>query len=265
MSRSICVWAAVGTATVALAFAGLSVPAKAASTQQISAPFTEGAQFHGTVSIDCSNSPGPTITLSGALAFDGIDLKAIFRNNVKGTHEYTDTFSVSGVLLPDGESITIPKQPVLGGAGGNPFIWVQFLDGAGHALTDEIFLGRCVQGLTTNIDPSFFLNALVTGEASIDCVNHPGPFITFGGGFTTSGLKARFIFRNNDNPVGGPHEAIVTRDFTLLSSFTKIAFPKQPSLGGAGGNPLVYLQFVDADGHALTDEIALGRCVQSKK
>jgi len=47
--------------------------------------------------------------------------------------------------VPAGESITIPKQPVLGGVAGNPFIWVQLEDGNGRALTDEVYLGRCEQ------------------------------------------------------------------------------------------------------------------------
>src|SRR6266704_1018572 len=62
----------------------------------------------------CDNSPGPYVTVS-----------------------------------PAGQAITIPKQPVLGGAGGNPFIWLQLVDDKGAPLTGEIYLGRCVQGLTS--------------------------------------------------------------------------------------------------------------------
>ena len=257
-------WPRAGTA--ALAFAGLSLAAIADGTVHVSAPIQEAVTLHGTVAIDCSNSPGPQITLSGELALEGIDLKAIFRNNAKGTHQTTETFSVTGVLLPEGDTITIPKQPANGGVGGNPFIWLQFLDASGNELSGEIFLGRCVQGLSlVNVDPTFFLNAIVAGDVTIDCTNHPGPFITFDGGFTISGLKARFIFRNNDNPVGGPHTAIATVDVTLVTNGTEIRFPKQPPLGGVGGNPLISIQFTDADGNPLSDEIALGRCVQSKK
>ena len=34
---------------------------------------------------------------------------------------------------------------VLGGVGGNPWIWVQFLHTDGEAASDEILIGRCVQ------------------------------------------------------------------------------------------------------------------------
>jgi hypothetical protein len=48
-------------------------------------------------------------------------------------------------LLEDGKTITFAKQPPLGGAGGNPHIWVQFLDGSGRDLCEPIYVGRCVQ------------------------------------------------------------------------------------------------------------------------
>jgi len=47
------------------------------------------------------------------------------------------------VLIPEGERLTFHKQPPLGGAGGNPLIYLQFLTPGGQALTDYIKLGRC--------------------------------------------------------------------------------------------------------------------------
>jgi hypothetical protein len=144
----------------------------------------------------------------------------------------------------------------LGGVGGNPYIWIQFYDSHNHALTDEIFLGRCVQGLTLNND---FLNDVVgaTTISSDGCDNHPGPVITFGGNLTLSGLKARFIFRNN---VKGTHTAEAKSDVNIIINGTPLTIPKQPVQGGAGGNPLVYIQFQETDGTDITDPILLGRC-----
>jgi len=88
--------------------------------------------------LGCENSPGPQITLSGAVKLGGLNTDLIFRNNVKGTHTYTAESSVAIVAVPAGGSIVIPKQPVLGGVGGNPFIWVQ-------PIGTEKLLGRCVQ------------------------------------------------------------------------------------------------------------------------
>ena len=68
------------------------------------------------------------------------------------------TLETNVVLLNLGESITIPKQPVRGGVGRNPHIYIQFTDCRGGNLGDEIYLGRCVQGVT--LDPAVLLNAL---------------------------------------------------------------------------------------------------------
>jgi len=44
-----------------------------------------------------------------------------------------------------GSALTLPKQPVQGGAGGNPIISVQFLDADDDELSDLFVLGRCNQ------------------------------------------------------------------------------------------------------------------------
>lgn len=254
--------AKAGVTTMALL--GLCLTATGDSDQRINAPLAMPVAIEGTIAIDCSNSPGPQVTLSGDLLIGGLNVQAIFRNNVKGTHEHLEQFATGAVLLPEDTTITIPKQPVLGGVGGNPFIWVQILDGRGRALTEEIFLGRCVQGVMP-IAPRFYMDALASVDVHLECANNPGPFITVNGGLILSGLKARFIFRNNDNPVGGPHRADATVEALLLPAGTAIKFPKQPVLGGVGGNPWIWLQFLYPDGEPASEEFFIGRCVQSSK
>ncbi|HKS35900.1 MAG TPA: hypothetical protein VJW76_01835 [Verrucomicrobiae bacterium] len=254
-----------GVATLALL--GLGLPAGvSASEKQVSTAFSMPVQVNGTVTMmDCDNSHGPQVTLDATLVLGGLNVQAIFRNNVKGTHEHVEEFVTSAVVLPEGGTITLPKQPVLGGTGGNPFIWIQFLDGDNNTLTEEIFLGRCVQGLT-EVDPGFYTDVIAKANVLLDgCSNNPGPFITVDGGLTLSGLKARFIFRNNDNPVGGPHKATRTAEVVLIPSGTTIKFPKQPVLGGVGGNPWIWIQFVHPDGEPASQEILAGRCVQGSK
>lgn len=252
--------------TVAIAAGGLAALASAHGSQTVATEIALPAVLSGNVQIDCSNSPGPTVTLSGELVLGGLDVLAIFRNNVKGTHEYVDEVSLDATVLPQGSKITVPKQPVRGGTGGNPFIWVQFLDGDGHALTGEIYLGRCVQGIANvRISPAMWFDTLAVADVEVDCANNPGPWITIDGFLVLPGLQARFIFRNNDNPVGGPHEATRVVDVGLIAEGTAIRFPKQPSLGGVGGNPWMWIQFTDPDGEPASDEIFIGRCVQGSK
>ena len=212
----------------------------------------------------CDNSPGPYITLTGELSFGGLRVQLIFRNNMKGTHVHTEETTATVTVVPEGETIQFAKQPPEGGVGGNPFIWIQFTDEEGSAISDEIFLGRCVQGLFA-ADASFFIPALAT--ANIEggsCSNSPGPFITLSGELRLSGINATLIFRNNDNPVGGPHEHEEPTEVSvvILPEGETIQFAKQPPLEGAGGNPWIFLVFVDEEGNPLSDEFLLGRCVQ---
>jgi hypothetical protein len=205
------------------------------------------------------------VTLSGDLVLGGLKVAAIFRNNQKGTHTRIEEVTYNGELLPPGQAISIPKQPVRGGAGGNPFVWVQFLDGYGKAVTAEIYLGRCVQGLAAPVNPAFALSTLATSNTNVSCSNNPGPWITVSGNLVLPGLKVRYIFRNSDNPVGGPHKADIIIDTSLIAAGTPIVFPKQPSLGGVGGNPWIYTQFLYSDGSPASDEYLIGRCVQLSK
>jgi hypothetical protein len=206
----------------------------------------------------CNNSPGPQVTLDGEIALGGLQATLTFQNNLKGTHTTVVSFETNVVLLNLGSKITIPKQPVLGGVGGNPFIWIQFLDKDGKALSGETFIGRCVQGLRLENDVlnSVAATALISAAG---CNNNPGPYITFGGDLNMSGLKARLIFRNN---VKGPHVAEAFTDVDLIVDGFPLVIPKQPVLGGAGGNPLIWVDFEQGNGDPITDQIFLGRCVQ---
>jgi hypothetical protein len=232
--------------------------ASALADQLVSAQFN--MPIHVTSQINetgCDNSPGPQITLEGEISLGGLGIQLVFQNNVKGTHQTVVTFATNVVLVPLGDKIVIPKQPVDGGVGGNPHIWIQFYGKAGN-LSDEIYLGRCVQGLKLEND---FLNSTLAAVliSSEGCFNHPGPTITFGGGETHAGLKARFIFRNN---VKGTHMAEDTREVTLLPDGAQVVIPKQPVLGGSGGNPLIWVDFLQGNGDPIGDPTFLGRCNQ---
>jgi hypothetical protein len=209
--------------------------------------------------IGCNNSPGPQITIDGAITLGGLSANLIFENNAKGTHtDVVTTWATNIALVPLNTPIVIPKQPVLGGVGGNPYIYLQFFDSKGNALTDEMLLGRCVQGFSLGAD---FLNEVIgaTTVSAAGCDNHPGPVITMGGQIVLSGLKARIIFRNNAK---GTHSAQTYTDVDIIVDGTAITIPKSPSQGGAGGNPLILLQFLPGNGTPITDPIMLGRCNQ---
>lgn len=215
---------------------------------------------------DCSNNPGPFITLEGVTVLGGFGVEMSFTNNMKRTHEYTADKIVDVSLSPSLQTITIPKQPVLGGTGGNPFIWIQFVNAAGTPTSPEYFIGRCVQGGKWGFNQV----RSATGAGSlaftaIRCENSPGPFITFDAGISMGGVGVQVIFRNNDNPVGGPHEAVRSSVLTIIPDGLSFTFPKQPVLGGVGGNPWIWAAFTDGDGTVVGEQNLVGRCEQLSK
>ncbi len=142
------------TAMVALVLAVLGVAGVAHATTTVSATFQTPVHVQTSMTTSgCDNSPGPKVTLQGAMSLGGVGVQLLFENNLAGTHTFTVDSSSSAVVIPAGQSVTIPKQPVLGGTGGNPFISIQFVDNHNNPLSNEIFLGRCVQGLfNTSVD-----------------------------------------------------------------------------------------------------------------
>lgn len=250
--------------------ANILAATSAGAPTQVNATFAQPLRVSTVTELSgCDNSPGPYITLSGELAIGGLGSRMTFRNNAKGTHEYSDERKVDVVVVPAGQTVTIPKQPSRGGVGGNPFIWIKFENSEGEAVSDEIYLGRCVQGLRGNTSVDFSGLAEALAEISVaECANSPGPYITLSGDLALkSGVNAKLIFQNNDNPVGGPHEAhadaVVT--FRLVPPGQTVTFPKQPVLGGVGGNPWIWFAFLTAQGAQIGEEYLLGRCEQLSK
>lgn len=253
----------LSVAVLAILIVGYST-APVFAAQQVSTNYSMPVHLQMSPSAsDCENSPGPNITLNGELALSGIEVQLIFRNNVKGTHTHVEETTASVVVIPAGESIQFPKQPVLGGVGGNPFIWIQFMDSKGNALTDELFLGRCVQGLS-ELDADFAIPTSLVATATADSCSNKASFITLTGELALEGLDAKLIFRNNDNPVGGPHEhdEEASTKIVIIPEGQSIQFPKQPPLGGVGGNPWISLRFLDENDQLIGQEFLLGRCVQ---
>lgn len=249
-----------------MAFGG-AFPAQAQQTvtQAVSIP----ALLQGSVSSwDCTNNPGPWITFEGSVALAGVNAELVFRNNInRDVHTLVEDVQVVTVISTD-DKIVIPKQPSHvfldgegTGVGGNPWISVQLIDRDGNPLTDEKLLGRCVQG-AFNPTAEFVTGAVAQAVIQIaDCANSPGPYINVDGSVSFSGVKARFIFRNQDSE-GAPHEAIAVVDLIGIQEGFTLRFPKQPVLGGVGGNPWISVRFAKAGGELLSQEVLLGRCVQ---
>lgn len=265
----------VGLIALALVLAAfslvLAVPAtRATNTNAItttsvseSLPMPMQTSLSATAS-GCTNAPGPTITLSGVAALGGLWVDLTFQNNADGTHTFTSESQVTANVVPANDPITIPKQPVDGGVGGNPWIWFEFTDPSGNAMTSPMFLGRCVQGLT-GVNAALTVAALATAHIDGGTCSNTGSTISLSGEMSLSGLNGMLMFANSNNPVGGPHSTNVAAAMSvvLIPAGQSITFQKQPSLGGVGGNPWIFLDFTDSLGNFPTDPVLLGRCVQN--
>jgi len=244
--------------TVAALTLGLAATASAAS---FSANVKQNARVSLTATPSgCENNPGPYITLNGQLSLSGVTARIILSNNAKFTHSASSDVSADVVLVPAGESIRIAKQPSRGGVGGNPWIYFQFTDCKGGTVGSPIKLGRCVQGLG-NVNGNFPIPTAIAAALTGGCSNSPGPFITLGGDLRMGGLCGQIILTNNAKFTHAATEDVVV-DVTLLEDGKVITFAKQPPLGGAGGNPHIYVQFLSGTGESLCSPIYIGRCVQ---
>jgi hypothetical protein len=240
----------------------LTLAATTAHAASISQSFAQTARvsLQATPS-GCENNPGPYITLNGEIALSGASARIMLSNNDKGTHTASTDVSADVVILPAGQTIQIAKQPSRGGVGGNPWIYLQFTNGHGDDLGSPILLGRCVQGLT-HVNQAFQLPCGVTGSVTGgDCTNSGGPFITLSGELRLGGLNARLILTNNAKFTHAAAADVVV-DVVLIPEGQSITFAKQPPLGGAGGNPIISVQFIGGSGEPLGSKIVLGRCNQ---
>jgi len=224
---------------------------------------------HGTLDLDitfdgCTNHPGPTITFTGLSGLSGQEVKILGKNNVKGTH-VTDPAIVATVTetLSDPAGIQLPKQPVQGGVGGNPWIYFQPTFEDGSPLGPVLLLGRCVQGLRHAHFDFDWLSLLDMNVDTDSCLNSPGPTIRLSGLFDSGpGVKGNLLFSNQQLSKIPRHlaekEGVVT--FTLVPKpGSPTSFDKRPPFGGAGGNPLIFAQLLQ-EGVEVGDEMFLNRC-----
>jgi hypothetical protein len=91
----------------------------------------------------CANHPGPTINVDGSVTFAGLQERVIARDGTGGAVVGSATAPLDIVALPAGQTLSVPKQPVRGGVGGNPWISARLVDADGKPLTDEVQVGRC--------------------------------------------------------------------------------------------------------------------------
>ncbi|HEX6883708.1 MAG TPA: hypothetical protein VF530_10025 [Planctomycetota bacterium] len=245
--------------TTLLALAALTLPPGNGGTITRSLPQGAHLSLAATAS-GCENNPGPYITIDGALTLSGVAARIILTNNRRFTHVTEADVTADVEIVPVGQEIRIHKQPVLGGVGGNPWFYLQFSDGE-RLLGKPKLIGRCVQGLNP---VALDFDLPTTAHATVDsdaCSNSGGPTITLNGELKLGGFYGHLILTNNAR-FTHVTSADVVINIVIVPAGQSIVFAKQPPLDGAGGNPYIFLQFLDGSQSALGDPIFVGRCNQ---
>ncbi len=245
---------------------GLSVALVAAvacssgeSSQSQSATLTQVTTSDVDAAVLAANcGVSPVVTLDGKITLSGLGLRLTFRNNEKGTHENVQEVTSDVVVVPNGQTIAIPSFSA-DGTTKDPYVWVQLVDGNGNAVTGELLLGRCADGLANVATTA---PVVATAHVDVESCDNTGSSVSVTGKVTLSGLTMRVIFRDS---LDAKSSTVVTTQASLVVVPLDQAFtiPKQPSRGGVGGNPWIYAQFIDGSGNALGSQVLLGRCVPS--
>jgi len=245
---------------IAPAALALLVAASPVWSASVSSTVSQKASARCNVSTSgCTNNPGPYITINGELELGGVKAKIILTNNAKFTHVAAADVVADVDLIPEGDKLVFAKQPSRGGVGGNPWIYLQFNDCKGKDYTKPILLGRCVQGLSTGKADFDLPTGARMNVSGGECSNSPGPYITLDGEMKLGGLGAKLILTNNAKFTHAASADVVI-DIVLIEDGKSLTFHKQPSCGGAGGNPWIYVQFCDGKGDAFGSPILVGRC-----
>src|SRR5262245_38999897 len=206
----------------------------------------------------CSASPGPQVSVQGALTVSGLNAQLIFRNT--GPQFPQEPIVVEQVVVPAQSQVSTPTQSIVAGLGNNPFMWLQIVDAKGRPLTSEQFLGRCEQATFTPT-VSFAAPASATADVvATDCSASQGPSVSLDGATELSALTARIIFRNTDSvhPGGSVNQSV--SEMMILPAGQSYSFPAQAILANSGPNPLISLQLRQEDSSAVGSELLFGRC-----
>src|ERR1051326_4883768 len=87
--------------------------------------------------------PGASVALNGGLTLESAVTARITLRGDATSASTSGTLQL--VVVPDQAAIQFAKQPVNGGAGGNPWIYLQFIGASGAPVGQEILVGRCSQ------------------------------------------------------------------------------------------------------------------------
>jgi len=235
--------------------------ATGAATPEVSQAFSMPVHVTTTAQLSgCNTGQGVSVALNGQLALPGLGARLTFYNNEKGTHDATVVAQGEASVIPARATITIPDRATQSSVSGDPSLSLQIVDGSGRPLTDDVSLGAC-GGSLGPLSGDFVLPA--TARASVtSCQNGPGASTALSGALTLQAGVAAKVTLQGDSTSAVRTATSGTLQIDIVPAQGTVQFAKQPVRGGTGGNPWIYLQFLDAAGAPFGQEFLIGRCSQ---
>jgi hypothetical protein len=210
----------------------------------------------------CRSAAGATITFGGSVEVQGAGVRLVLTNNAQFTHETSIDVASELAVVPATFTIDVPSSSISSSSSTTRTIWIEIVDDQGSVLAGPVLVASCADPSRT-VSTSLALPAeLIVHDASTtDCVNHaPGATVMLDGALRLSALSARLLFADGDD-LATAHVVELPVTAAVIVASRDIAIPKQPVHGGVGGNPWIYVEPIDAAGHALAEPTLIGRCV----
>ena len=196
------------------------------------------------------STQGAQLSLIAALVLSAIHVRVIHRAWTADTGMPADEIAITLPLVPANERLARPARTVRGPSGGSR-ISVQLFNHERAPLTEEHEVGACVDGIR---------------EASLPLVAkvHPAAWLTLRGGHDAPDsmlrLDGELVFvsgiglRLRMRPLVGAPEHTAVLDVPLASVGTTVHFADRMVERDLPGLPVIYLAFLDADGHPIGRE-----------
>jgi hypothetical protein len=131
------------------------------------------------------------------------------------------------LMRMQGESIVFTNVALDRRVTNNPYLYLKFTDGKGTELSDELFLGRCTQGLS--VSARLFQQALAFANVGTRNSAPGASALVADGTLVLRGLHAIFVFR--DGPQGS-HTVESLHEVCIISESTKVFYPHASTLAG---------------------------------
>jgi len=207
----------------------------------------------------CDNSPGPQITLQGAMTIGGIGVHSCSkttRRNPPFTVESTDSNCDSA-----GQSVTNTQTPVLAETGGILHI-NQFVDNQQQPSLQRSSSDAASKDSSTHL-LTFPFQQPLSAQVSAGSCNKPRFDHSLSGQMSLTGNQCNIIFSNNDKPSRGtpPEYTATAVSVVLIPAGQTIQFAKQPH-SREPRKPMDIPNILGRTRPASQRSKLLGRCVQ---